>query len=110
MNIQDFKKKYILNITINETHPVNIEFHLETILRATLQPTLDYKRIKSEAPVEWLSEKIEEEVLAGRHPGKFTESFYDNMKRKLINTFLIKNSIIGFDALNTENDISSLTR
>lgn len=108
MDIKEFNKKYILSYNINETHPDNIEFSLETIDRRSLQPSLEYKKLKSETPVEWLSDKIGEEILAGRNPGKFQTSFYDNVKRKLINTLLIKNRIKGFDALNTEDSIDFL--
>ncbi len=110
MDIKEFNKKYILNYSINETHPENIEFTLETIDRKTLQPSLDFKRLKSETPVEWLSDKIGEEILAGRNPGKFQTNFYDNVKRKLINTLLIKNRIKGFDALNTTQSIEFLLK
>ena len=110
MTIQEFNKKYILNYNVNETHPENIEFTLETINRATLQPTLDFKKLKSETPVEWLSDKIGEEILAGRNPGKFQTSFYDNVKRKLINTFIIKNRIKGLDALDVNASIDFLLR
>lgn len=110
MDIKDFNKKYILSYNINETHPENIEFTLETIDRATLQPSLEYKKLKSETPVEWLSDKIGEEILAGRNPGKFQTSFYDNVKRKLINTLLIKNRIKGLDPLDTNEDITYLFR
>lgn len=110
MDIKEFNKKYILNYNVNESHPENIEFTLETINRNTLQPTLDYKKLKSETPVEWLSDKIGEEILAGRNPGKFQASFYDNVKRKLINTLILKNRIKGFDALNTNESIDFLLR
>lgn len=110
MTIQEFNKKYILNYNVNETHPENIEFTLETINRNTLQPTLDFKKLKSETPVEWLSDKIGEEILAGRNPGKFQTGFYDNVKRKLINTFIIKNRIKGLDALDVNASIDFLLR
>ncbi len=110
MDIKEFSKKYILNYNVNETHPENIEFTLETINRTTLQPSLDYKRLKSETPVEWLSDKIGEEILAGRNPSKFQTNFYDNVKRKLINTLFIKNRIKGLDALDTSESIDFLFR
>lgn len=110
MDIKEFNKKYILNFNVNETHPENIEFTLETIERATLQPSLDFKKLKNETPVEWLSDKIGEEILAGRNPSKFQTSFYDNVKRKLINTLIIKNRVKGFDALNTEESVDFLFR
>lgn len=108
MDIKEFNQKYILNYNVDETHPDNIEFVLETIERRTLQVSLTYKRLKSETPVEWLSDKIGEEILAGRNPGKFQTGFYDNMKRKLINTFLIKNRIKNFDPLDTNQEIDFL--
>ncbi|NIJ46308.1 hypothetical protein FHR24_002792 [Wenyingzhuangia heitensis] len=110
MDIKEFNQKYILNYTVNESHPENIEFTLETINRKTLQPTLEFKRLKSETPVEWLSDKIGEEILAGRSPAKFQTSFYDNVKRKLINTLIIKNRIKGFDALDINVSIDFLLR
>ncbi len=110
MDIKEFNTKYILNYTVNETHPENIEFTLETIERSTLRPTLNFKRLKSETPVEWLSDKIGEEILAGRNPSQFQTSFYDNVKRKLINTLIIKNRIKGFDALDINQDILFLFR
>lgn len=110
MDIKEFNKKYILNYSVNESHPVNLEFALETIDRTTLQPTLDFKKLKNETPVEWLSDKIGEEILEGRHPEKFRVSFYDNVKRKLINTLLLKNRIKGFDPLNTDESVDFLFR
>jgi len=110
MDIKEFNKKYILNYTINENDPNTIEFSLETIDRRTLQPTLDIKKLKSETPVEWLSDKIGEEILAGRNPGQFQTSFYNNVQRKLINTLLIKNRIKGLNALDTTLSIDFLLR
>lgn len=110
MDIKEFSQKYILNYNVNESHPENIEFTLETIDRKTLQPSLDFKKLKSETPVEWLSDKIGEEILAGRSPAKFQTSFYDNVKRKLINTFIIKNRIKGLDALDTGVSVDFLLK
>ncbi|MDO6738043.1 hypothetical protein [Wenyingzhuangia sp. 2_MG-2023] len=110
MEIKEFNNKYLLNFSINESHPENIEFGLEIINRNTLQTTLDYKKLKSETPVDWLTEKIGEEILAGRHPEKFKTSFYENVKRKLINTLIIKNNLKGFNALDTNESVEFLFR
>lgn len=108
MEIKEFNKKYILNFTIKEEKETDVEFELNTIDRNTLHPTLAYKRVKTETPLDWIQERIGEEILAGNRPDVFVESFYDNVKRKMINTHLIKNNIKGFNPLDTKESIDFL--
>lgn len=110
MDIKEFNKKFFLNFNVDEEQKENIEFELTTIDRNTLQPTLTYKKIKSETPNDWLQEKIGEEILAGKKPDVFINSFYDNTKRKLINTLIIKNNIKGIDVLDLNVSIDFLFR
>lgn len=108
MTIQEFNKKYLLSFLVNEMHPTKIEFSLSTINRKTLQPTLDYKKEKSDVDVEWVMEQFENEIAEGRHPEKFKTQFYTNSKRKLINNLLLKNNIKGLDAMNTDHEVDFL--
>ncbi|MGY6648650.1 hypothetical protein [Wenyingzhuangia sp. IMCC45574] len=108
MEIKDFNKNYLLNFVVDENKKTKVEFELETIDRTTLQPTLSYKKVKTETPIDWLQERIGEEILAGRHPEPFINSFYDNVKRKLINTHLIKYNIKGLDAMNAQQSLDFL--
>ena len=108
MTIIEFQKKHLLSFKVDDMHSDKIEFTLNTIERTSLKESLIYKRLRAEVPVEWLRDKIEEEINAGRNPGKFQDSFYDNQKRKLINTLLLKNNIKGVDAMDLSTDVNSL--
>lgn len=106
MEIKEFNKNYFLHFKIEEEE--KLEFELETINRNTLQTAGVYKKLKSEASLDWLQEKIGEEILEGRHPESFINSFYENTKRKLINTLLIKNKIKGLNPLDTKENVDFL--
>jgi len=108
MTVTEFNKKFILSFKVDDIQPDNIIFTLKFIDRLSLQESTFYKLLKSETPVEWLTGKIEEEVLAGRNPAEFQQGFYENVKRKLINTFFIKNRIQGLNTLDTSKDIGFL--
>ncbi|WP_010135111.1 hypothetical protein [Ochrovirga pacifica] len=108
MGIHEFSKNYFLDFVIDDNKKEQIEFELVTVDRNTLQPTVSYKKLKTETPTDWFQEKIGEEILAGRHPEKFINSFYENTKRKLINTHLIKYNIKGLDAMNAQQSLDFL--
>lgn len=108
MEIKEFNKNYFLHFKIEEEKRVKLEFELEAIDRNTLEPTRTYKKLKTETPLDWLQERIGEEILAGRHPEAFINSFYENTKRKLINTLVIKNNIKGVNPLNTQENLDFL--